>query len=55
MNPFKSENPFKDTTMQRQREIEEEEFLEQLSHAARWDPENKHGLWPNNPKGKIKC
>jgi len=54
MNPFKRENPFKQHTVQAQREKEEEEFLEQLSLAARYDPENKHGSWPDNPR-RTKC
>jgi len=40
--------------MQRRAEREEEEFLEQLSLAARYDPENNHGTWPDNPRRK-KC
>ena len=46
MNPFKTENPFKEETVKARREREEEEFLDQLSIAARIDPENKHGMWP---------
>lgn len=44
-NPFRSVNPFRDTTVARRIEIAEQEYLDMLDAAVRVDPENKYGGW----------
>lgn len=44
-NPFNIENPFKKFTVEEQKRKDEEDYLEWLDAAVRYDPEGKTGEW----------